>query len=161
VFCAKLCNQKGETMNISSVGPSQLYSAQQVQTLSAVSADDPADSISNASASLASNGNSLTGTTTSNLDSQTLQALLELTQQDPGSSPSQADQTGQAQNSQVEGAPRHHGHHHGGGMMQAQSGDPSLPSTTAAAGSDPSLTASVDASDETDEASLASALMNA
>jgi hypothetical protein len=87
--------------------------------------------------------------------------LLELTQQDPGSSPSQADQTGQAQNSQVEGAPRHHGHHHGGGMMQAQSGDPSLPSTTAAAGSDPSLTASVDASDETDEASLASALMNA
>ena len=148
-------------MNISSVGPSQLYSAQQVQTLSAVSADDPADSISNASASLASNGNSLTGTTTSNLDSQTLQALLELTQQDPGSSPSQADQTGQAQNSQFEGAPRHHGHHHGGGMMQAQSGDPSLPSTTAAAGSDPSLTASVDASDETDEASLASALMNA
>lgn len=148
-------------MSISSVGPaSQLYSAQQVQALSAAFADAPADSTPAASAIPASGSNSLTGTTTSNLDSQTLQALLDLTQQDPanGTDPSQAGQTDQTGHAQS--AHRHHGHHHGGGMMQAQSSDPSQPSTTTANG-DQSLTAAVDTSDDTSEASLASALMNA
>jgi hypothetical protein len=151
-------------MSISSVGPaSQLYSAQQVQALSAAFAGAPADSTPAASAIPASGSNSLTGTTTSNLDSQTLQALLDLTQQDPanGTDPSQAGQTGQTdQAGQAQSTHHHHGHHHGGGMMQAQSSDPSQLSTTTAKGGQ-SLTAAVDTSDDTSEASLTSALMNA
>ena len=155
-------------MSISSVGGasalSQLYSAQQAQALSAVSVDTPMDSTSDASAIPASSSNSLTGTTMSNLDSQTLQALLDLTQQDPASDPSQASQTGQATGQapgQTQGAHHHHGHHHGGGMMQAQSGSASQTSAMTAAGNGPSLTAAADTGDDTSEASLASALMNA
>jgi len=139
-------------MSISSVGGasalSQLYSVQQAQALSAVSVDVPSDGTLETSASQASGGNALTGTTTSNLDSQTLQALLELTQQAPEGStsdPSQAAQTGQAQ-----GAHRHH-HHHGGGMMQAQAqpGDPSQSSTAVATGG-----ATAEADDGAADASL-------
>jgi hypothetical protein len=147
-------------MSISSVGPalSQLYSTQQAQALSAVSADTPADSTSDASAIPASNDNALTGTATSNLASQTLQALLDLTQQDPGTDPSQASQTGQAP---AQGAHHHHGHRHGGGMPQAQSGNSSQASAMTALGNDPSPTAAADTGDDSSEASLASALMNA
>jgi len=147
-------------MSISSVGGasalSQLYSAQQAQALSAVSVDAPIDSTSDASAILMGNDNALTGSTSSNLASQTLQALLELTQQDPGTDPSQASQNGQAQ-----GAHHRHGHHHGAGMTQAPPGGPPQPSNVTATGSDPSLTAAMEVGDENDEASLASALMNA
>jgi len=146
-------------MSISSVGGasalSRPYSAQQAQALSAVSVDAPTDSISDAAAIQAGNGNALTGT--SKLASQTLQALLDLTQQDPsdGTDPSQASQSGQAQ-----GAHHRHGHHHGGGMMQAPSGGPPQPSNATADDSGPSLTAAVGAGDENDEASLASALVS-
>jgi hypothetical protein len=161
VFCAG-ATQKERLMSISSVGGapalSQLYSAQQAQALSAVSVDALTDSTSDASGTQANNGNALTGTTTSNLDSQTLQALLDLTQQDPGTDPSQASQTGQAP-AQAQGA--HHRHHHGGGMMQAQSGNSPQASAMTALGNAPSLTAAADTGDDSSEASLASALMNA
>jgi hypothetical protein len=138
-------------MSISSVGGasalSQLYSVQQAP------ADTPVDSMSNASAGQTGDNNALTGTSMSNLSSQTLQALLDLTQQDPGTDPSQASQTGQAQETH-----RRHGHH--GGMMQAQPGDPAQPSATTAASTDPLQTAADDTSADT-EASLTSALMNA
>jgi len=97
-------------------------------------ADAPADDPSGASALQADNDNALTGSATSNLSSQTLQALLDLTQQDPGTDPSQASQTGPAQGA------HHHHHHHGGGMMRAQSDGPGA-STAAAAGNTPSLAA--------------------
>ena len=139
-------------MSISSVGGasalSQLYSVQQAP------ADTAADSMSNASAGQTGDSNALTGTSRSNLSSQTLQALLDLTQQEPGTDPSQASQTGQAQETH-----HHHGHHHGG-MMQAQSSDPAQPSAVTAAGTDPLQTATDDTSNDT-EVSLASALMNA
>ena len=133
-------------MSISSVGGasalSQLYSAQQAQA--AVSVDTPTDSLLSASAGQGGDSNALTGTTTSNLDSQTLQALLDLTQQDPSSStdPSQASQTGQMQGA------HHHHHHHGG--MQAQA--PTQSSTAAA--SDPSQTAAGDGDTEASPASV-------
>lgn len=139
-------------MSISSVGGasalSQLYSTQQAQA--AVSIDASADSMSSVFAGQTGDSNALTGTSTSNLSSQTLQALLDLTQQDPA----QASQAGQAQKTH-----HHHGHHHGG-MMQAQSSAPAQPSATTAASTDPLQTAAQDTSEDT-EASLASALMNA
>ena len=128
-----------------------------------MSVDVPTDSTAEASEIQADGSNALTGTTTPNLSSQTLQALLDLTQQDPGTDPSQASQTGQTQTGQSGGAHRHHGHHHGGGMIQAQlqpqSGSSSQASAMTTVGDGEALTAS-DA-DDTSEASLASALMNA
>ena len=105
-------------MSIDPVGLSQLYSTQQAQALSAVSADAPMDPPSGDSTPPAAAGsNALTGTATSNLDSQTLQALLDLTQQDSGDTP-QTNKTGQpGQTGQVQ----HRHHHHGGGGMRAPS----------------------------------------
>ena len=133
-------------MSISSVGPalSQLYSTQQAQALSAVSVDVPAGNTPDASAAQAGDDNALTGTTTSNLDSQTLQALLELTQQDPASPAEDSPQTGQARGA------HHHHHHHGGGttQAQAQSGEPPSSAPAVTSGS------TVDAGRRTADASL-------
>ncbi len=81
----------------------------------------------------ASGANSLTGSTTASLDSQTLQALLGLTQQDPANSsdPAQSGATGQT--GQTQGMHHHHHDHHGGGGMQAQSTDPSASSSSSSA----------------------------
>ena len=148
-------------MSISSVGGasalSQLYSTQQAQALSAVSVDDPSGYTPNASAAQTGDSNALRGTATSNLDSQTLQALLELTQQDPASSasdPSQSSQTGQARGA------HHHHHHHGGGAIQAQAQSGTSPQASIAAvtrGSTADANADVGAAD----ASLEQALMTA
>ena len=88
-------------MSIGSIGgtPSlnQLYAAQAAQP--AVSLDLPATSTSGAASTTgAASANALTGSTTASLDSQTLQALMDLAQQDPASSsdPAQAGATGQS-----------------------------------------------------------------
>jgi hypothetical protein len=143
-------------MTISSVGGtaqsylSQLFSAQQVQAASAVSVDAPADASTGTSAAPASN--SLTGTGSSTLDSQTLQALLDLTQQaDPSQ---QTGQTGQAQGT------HHRHHHHGGGGMSSNVSS----TTTTASASDTLASAAANgvASDaENTDTSLESALLAA
>ena len=115
-------NVTEKAMTVAAVGGasslSQLYNAQQAQALSAVTVDSPAASTPDGSTTTSNtdSSNSLTGLTTSNLDSQTLQALLDLTQTDPSnpsSDPSQAGQT-TGQTGQAQGAHHHH-HHHGGG----------------------------------------------
>jgi hypothetical protein len=124
---------------------SQLYSTQQAQAVSAVSPDVPA--ATGAPTTDASAGNSLTGTASSTLDSQTLQALLELTQQDPTGPSQQNAQTGQAQGA------HHHRHHHGGAAPPAAA--TSTPATTAP----DNATATADAEDA--DSSLESALLTA
>ena len=139
-------------MSIDPVGLSQLYSTPQAQALSAVSADAPMDPPSGDSTPPAAAGsNALTGTATSNLDSQTLQALLDLTQQDSGDTP-QTNMTGQpGQTGQVQ----HRHHHHRGG--QAPPSDSSQTASTAAAS--PATASGIES--DTAEASLTSALLNA
>ena len=140
-------------MSIDSVGLSQLYSTQQAQALSAVSADVPMDPPSGDSTPPAAGSNALTGTATSNLDSQTLQALLDLTQQDSGDTP-QTNKTGQpGQTGQVQ----HRHHHHRGG--QTPPSDPSQTASTAADGGSPATASGIES--DTAEASLTSALLNA
>ena len=144
-------------MTTSSVGGtaqsylSQLYSAQQAQAASAVSVDIPAadSAFAPAPTTDASGSNSLTGASSSNLDSQTLQALLDLTQQDP-TAPSQ--QSGQA--GQTSGA-HHHGHHHHGGGDPTQASSAST-TTTASTGATDATTDAADA-----DASLEEALLTA
>ena len=129
---------------------SQLYSTQQAQAVSAVSPDVPAGT--STSTTDASASNSLTGTGTSNLDSQTLQALLDLTQQDPTQS-GQASQSGQAQGA------HHHHHHHGGGAQPATASStsaPAGPTATAAAGTD-GVTADAEDADSSLESMLLAA----
>ena len=88
-------------MTVAAVGGasslSQLYNAQQAQALSAVTVDSPAASTPDGSTTTSNtdSSNSLTGLTTSNLDSQTLQALLDLTQTDPSNPSSDPSQAGQ------------------------------------------------------------------
>jgi hypothetical protein len=113
-------------MTISSVGGtaqsylSQLCAAQQVQSASPEDIQPQSGAASAATDSGASN--SLTGTATSNLDSQTLQALLNLTQEDESEPLQQTDTSGQS--GQAQGAHRRHHHHHGGsaGSSSASSG---------------------------------------
>jgi hypothetical protein len=120
-------------MTISSVGGmapsylSQLCAAQQAQ--SASPEGDPAQSGPAGAATDGGTSNSLTGTATSNLDSQTLQALLNLTQQDDAEP---LQQTDSSQSGQAQGAHRRHHHHHGG-----PAGNSSAPSGTTASTSDP------------------------
>lgn len=138
-------------MSIDPVGLSQLYSTQQAQALSAVSADIPMDPPSGEPP--AAGSNALTGTATPNLDSQTLQALLDLTQQDSGDTP-QTNKTGQpGQTGQVQ----HRHHHHRGG--QTLPSDPSQTASTAADGGSPATASGIES--DTAEASLTSALLNA
>jgi hypothetical protein len=156
---------KRETdMTTSSVGGaaqsylSQLYSAQQAQAASSVSVDVPAanSAFTSPSTTDASGSNSLTGTSSSNLDSQTLQALLDLTQQDPtATNPSQ--QSGQA--GQASGAHHHGHHHHGGGEATAPSQASSTSTTTTASAGNPTADATTEASDA--DASLEEALLAA
>jgi hypothetical protein len=146
-------------MTISSVGGaaqsylSQLYSAQQAQAASAVSVDVPAadSAFMPASTVGASGSNSLTGTSSSNLDSQTLQALLDLTQQDPAAPSQQSGQT-----SQASGAHHHGRHHHGGGEATAPTPASSTSATTtASAGTADATTEASDADASLEEALLA------
>lgn len=145
-------------MSIDPVGLSQLYSTQQAQALSAVSADAPMDPPSGDSTPPAAAGsNALTGTATSNLDSQTLQALLDLTQQDSGDTP-QTNKTGQPGQTGQTGQVQHRHHHHGGGMRAPSAPtDPSQTASTAAAS--PATASGIES--DTAEASLTSALLNA
>jgi hypothetical protein len=119
-------------------------------------ADAPAPEGCDPSAAGSTTSNGLTGTTGSNLDSQTLQALMDLTQQDPSQQASSSTQSGQAQAAHH----HHHGHHHGGGGMQASS--TTAPATTASpsSASDPTASAISESQDSTD-ASLESALLAA
>lgn len=113
-------------MSITAIGgpgyASQLYAPQQAQAASAAGAIDPMTDDDPASPDDAAT--SLTGSTTASLNSQTLQALLDLTQQDPTA---QSAGTGQVQ---------HHRHHHHQGTGQAPSqtaaGDPAADTASAA-----------------------------
>jgi hypothetical protein len=108
-------------MNISSVSqPAQQLTAQQAIAAAAVTDDffEDAGSQTGAASATGSTSTAATGSSTSVLSNQTLQALLDLTQSDP------ADQ----QNSATQGAQgTHHHHHHGGGGAQ----QPSTTSSTA------------------------------
>ena len=139
---------------------SQLYSAGQAQAASAVSVDVPADTGGFAPSTAASGSNSLTGTSSSNLDSQTLQALLELTQQDPSATDPSASQAGQP--GQAQGAHHHHHHHGGGGAMpttEASSAASPAAAGTSTSTANPFADATADAQDA--DASLESALLAA
>lgn len=127
-------------MSIGAIGGvstlNQLYTVQQEQAVQAASLDVQTviGSPDAASGSTDSSANALTGVGASTLDSQTLQALMDLTQEDPtaDSDPSQAGATGQA--TDQPGGAHHHHHHHGGGMGQAQATDASAPASTDAFG---------------------------
>jgi hypothetical protein len=128
-------------MSIGSIGGTsaldQAYLSQQAQAVLAQSFDPQtaASSPAAASGSTDANSNALTGTGAATLDSQTLQALMDLTQQDPSADPSSTGATGQSsQTGQTQGA--HHHHHHGGGTMQAQGTDPSASPTATASSTD-------------------------
>jgi hypothetical protein len=140
-------------MTISSVGGtaaqtalSQIYGAQQAQAAAAVSVDSPSATPASA--------NNLTGSTVASLDSQTLQALLGLTQEDPAD-PSAQPGTASQTPGQTQGAHRHH-HHHGGGMQMPQD----TTSSAVSVAGDPTASTIADSQDSTD-ASLESALMAA
>ena len=113
-------------MTISSVGGaaqsylSQLFSTQKTQTSSSVPVDPATDDGTDTSAADASTSNSLTDSAAS-LNSQTMQALLDLTQQDRIDASQQASK-------------KAHHHHHGGGSMPLASDAFSTPdqSTTSA-----------------------------
>ena len=101
-------------MNISSISNqntlSQMLAAQQASSVAGISSDDTGeDAFETAPSGSASgaSGNALTGSATGTLESQTLQALLNLTQTDPSD-----DSNAQTQG--AKGIIRHH--HHGGGM---------------------------------------------
>jgi hypothetical protein len=142
-----------DLMTISSIAAqtslSALYAASQTSAASqagamAIPGDDDADE-------LAAAGSGMTGSTTASLDSQTLQALLGLTQE---SDPAQGAQ-GQPGASGV----HHHHHHHGGGQAQqppTASTSATATTSTASATADPSIAES-DMADESQD-SLASAL---
>ncbi len=130
-------------MSIGSIGGTsalnQAYLTQQAQSVLAQSFDPQTAACPSAAASgnTDPNSNALTGTGAATLDSQTLQALMDLTQQDPSTDPSGTGSTGQTgQTGQTQGTHHHH-HHHGGGAMQAQGTDPSAsPTATDTASSD-------------------------
>src|SRR5271168_4586855 len=85
---------------------SALYAASQTSAASSASVSLQTQDVSDDSTIAAAADGNLTGSTTASLNSQTMQALLSLTQ---GSDPSQGTQ----------GA--HHHHHHGGGQPPQQS----------------------------------------
>ena len=128
-------------MSIGSIGDTsalnQAYLTQQAQAVLAQSFDPQtaASPSTAASGSTDPSSNALTGTGAATLDSQTLQALMDLTQQDPSTDPSGTGSTGQTgQTGQTQGT--HHHHHHGGGGMQAQGTDPSASPTATDTSSD-------------------------
>ena len=112
---------------------SQMLAAQQASASAAISSDTSDDdafegAVSGASPGAACTG--LTGSTTGTLDSQTLQALLGLTQTDP---PNGGTSQTQAQGTQ---APPHHHHRHHGGGMSPSTGSPGSASTPNSASAD-------------------------
>jgi hypothetical protein len=127
-------------MSIGSIGGTsalnQAYLSQQAQAVLAQSFDPQTAASSSAAASggTDASSNALTGTGAATLDSQTLQALMDMTQQDPAADPSGAGsigQTGQTDQTGQVGGAHHHHHHHGGGTMQAQgSGSSASPTAT-------------------------------
>jgi len=128
-------------MSIGSIGGTsaldQAYLSQQAQAVLAQSFDPQtaASASAAASGSTDASSNALTGTGAATLDSQTLQALMDLTQQDPSADPSGTGATGQSgQSGQTQGA--HHHHHHGGGTMQAQGTGPSASATATVSSTD-------------------------
>jgi hypothetical protein len=155
-------------MSMGSIGGScslsQLYAAQQAQAASAVSVVAPATGASDSTSGTdASGSNSLTGNTTASLDSQTLQALMNLTQQDPATGGSPADASSNGQTGQTQGLHHHHRHHHGGGMGQSAGSSSSLSSSTSGTTSATDVfgVASADSADDTTQASLDAALLSA
>jgi hypothetical protein len=146
-------------MSIASVGGgasslSQLLAAQQAQSLSATSADLYPSGGTDTSEPDVSTSNALTGTSQSSLDSQTLQALMNLTQQDPASS--DPTQTSQSSKSNQVG---HHHHHRGGGVQQPSNPSASTTASTTSS-ADPTAVAGTDTDSDTIEASLTSALLS-
>ena len=144
-------------MNVSSVSQ-QAYAmpqvtAQQLNAAVAVSDDSFDDSAAETSAGspTSSASTSMSGSTTATLSSQTLQALFNLTQNDPSSQ--QAAQGTQA----TQGAqPRHHHHHGGGGTQQASAQSTATQMTSDPTASIAELDSSTASSDDSD--SLATAL---
>jgi hypothetical protein len=155
---------KEKQMSIGSIGGAAslnpLYAASQAQACQAM----PVDGTTGAAAS---GSNALTGSTTASLDSQTLQALLGLTQQDTSSS--NQDQGGTAsQTDQTQGATPHHHHHHHHGDGGAQSSTDSSSSSSSspatqglASNTDAFGVADADSSDGSTDSSLTSALLSA
>ena len=96
---------KERSMSIGSIGGTsslnQAYLSQQAQSVLAASFDPQTTAAGTSAAATGStdaSSNTLTGVNTPTLDSQTLQALMDLTQQDPAaaSDPSSTDGSGQA-----------------------------------------------------------------
>jgi len=159
---------KEKHMSIGSIGTtaslSQLYAVGQPQACPAMSVNVLAQSTPDTSTTGVSCSNALTGSTTASLDSQTLQGLMGLTQQDPSGSsdPGQAGATSQSgQTSQGV----HHQHHHHGGWMQAHPPtDPSSSSSNApgiASNTDVFGVTDTDSSGDSINASLTTALLSA
>ena len=142
-------------MSISSISqqaPPQL-TAQQALAAAAVSDDFVADdSVQSGAATPANAGNAiLTGSTGGALSSQTLQALLDLTQNDP------ADQQS-TQQSTDNGQVHHRHHHHSGGGLPQQPVSPTNDPTASIAELDSSAANSATSTDSDDADSLAAAL---
>jgi hypothetical protein len=136
---------------------------QQAQAAAATSSDAlPQSTSDNPTNNTASGSNILTGSTIASLDSQTLQALIDLTQQD-SSGNDDSDGVGSAgQNGQTQGVPHHHHHHHGGGG--AQYADPSSQDSGASnttSSTDAFGVAAAGSTDDTSNASLEAALLSA
>ncbi len=161
-------------MSIGSIGGTsslnQAYLSQQAQSVLAASFDPQRTAASTSAAatgSMDASSNTLTGVNTPTLDSQTLQALMDLTQQDPAaaSDPSSTDGSGQAsqgsqssQSGQAQGAHHRH-HHHGAGQAQASDPSPSQTAADATSSTDAFGVSSPDA--DGDEDPLAQALSQA
>jgi hypothetical protein len=152
-------------MSISTIGGTsalnQAYLSQQAQSVLAQSFDPQTTASISATATAGTDpsSNALTGGNASTLDSQTLQALMDLTQQDPAaddssSAPGQSGQSGQAQGA-------HHHHHHHGGGMQAQSSDPSTSPTATDTASSTDAFGVAEPDGDSSESPLAAALSQA
>lgn len=121
---------------------SQITNSQQTQAASAVSMDEPdADTdMQGTDTGSSATGNSLTGTMGASLDNQTLQALLNLTQQDP-------TQDASGTTAQGTQAGQHHHHHHGAGKP-GQAGQVPGSDPTALASTDPTALDPLDGDDD-------------
>jgi hypothetical protein len=107
---------------------SQTWATQQASAAAAVEADSDDDAFGvSASGASGTPSTGLTGSATGTLDSQTMQALLDLVQTDPSDQGTSQGQT------QATGA--HHHHHHGGMKPPA---DPTSDSSTASGNADAS-----------------------
>lgn len=118
-------------MNMASISNqmalSRMQAAQQAAAVTPAAPDDSQDDAFESAASGAASGaggNSLTGSATGTLDNQTLQALLSLTQTDPGDDDAASQtmaQGTQTPGTQAQAVPGHHHHRHGGGTPNSSS----------------------------------------